>query len=278
MLAGLSRSSSTLAIALALTACIGGEQPGSQRTEIGQWIWSETDSGLFAGTARSVNALVPTVWIGTIRGSRAGAVQAQLALSPRIAARPRVAVVVRFDDSFTSAWRGRSDSAVAAAVSAPLTSMLGAAASAGVTVTEVQLDYDCPERLLPRWSAVVGELSRDALGGRTVWLTSLVAHVRHRNYGDLFRGHVAGHILQVFDTGDRMSLPYAAQVERLASRQRMPFRLGVAAFERQLGMGRTTHHRAWFEATRVMARSPWYRGLWVFPGGRSWVSLLEPSQ
>jgi hypothetical protein len=55
----------------------------------------------------------------------------------------------------------------------------------------------------------------------------------------------------------------------------MPFRLGVGAFERQLANGRTTDHRAWFGATHVMIESPWYRGVWVFPGGTSWVSLLQ---
>lgn len=215
------------------------------------------------------------MWIGTVRATRGGAEQSQLALSPRVAGRQSTAVVVRFDDSFSSVWAGRSDSSVAAAVSASLRSMLDAAAGTHVTLTEIQLDYDCPERLLPHWSAVVAQLGRGVLAGRTVWLTSIPAHVRRRDYGDLFRGSVAGHILQVFDTGDRMSLGRAGQLERLASAQRMPFRLGVAGFERRLANGRTTDHRAWFEATRVMARSRWYRGVWVFPGGTTWVNLLE---
>jgi hypothetical protein len=102
--------------------------------------------------------------------------------------------------------------------------------------------------------------------------------VRHKEYGDLFRGSVAGHIVQVFDTGDRMSPSYAREIERLASRQRMPFRLGVAAFERQLANGRTTEYRAWFGAPRIMMESPWYRGVWIFPGGRSWANLLQSTR
>jgi hypothetical protein len=156
-----------------------------------------------------------------------------------------------------------------------LEAMISASENTSVTVSEVQLDYDCPERLLRRWSVVVARLSREALSGRAVWVTSLVAHVRHSDYGELFRPHVAGHILQVFDTGDRMSLPYARRIERLASRHRMPFRLGVAAFERRLRNGRTTDHQAWFDATRLMTGSRWYAGVWVFPGGDSWVHLLE---
>ena len=244
-------------------------------TETGQWIWSASDSALFEDASRSIPDLVPTVWIGTIRASGDGTVQSGLALSPRIAGRPTVAVVVRFDDSFSDAWGSQTDSAIANALGIALRKMLTAAQSSGVSLSEVQLDYDCPERLLTRWSAVVSKLAGDALVGRTVWLTSLVVHVRHRDYGDLFRGSVAGHILQVFDTRDRMSLMYARQLERLVSRQRMPFRLGVGAFERRLANGETTSHQAWFEAPHVMRGSRWYRGVWVFPGGTPWAPLLE---
>ena len=256
-----------------MVAC---KAPPPREIEVGQWIWSAADSARFVEAARSIPNVVPTVWIGTIRASSDGTVQSQLALSPRIAARPSVGVVVRFDDSFTRSWASQTDTAIARAVGNALRDMLGAAETAEVTVSEVQLDYDCPERLLRRWSIVVAQLSRDALGGRAVWLTSLVAHVRHPDYGDLFRPHVAGHILQVFDTGDRMSVPYVRRIERLASRHRMPFRLGVAAFERRLANGRTTNHQAWFDATRVMRGSRWLTGLWVFPGGASWAQLMAP--
>src|SRR6185437_1279544 len=145
----------------------------------------------FAEAARSIPKVIPTVWIGTIRASGNGSIQSQLALSPRIAGRPSVGVVIRFDDSFTKAWASQSDTAIARVVGGALRDMLSAAETGDVTISEVQLDYDCPERLLRRWSVVVGQLSRDALGGRAVWLTSLVAHVRHPEYGDLFRPHVA---------------------------------------------------------------------------------------
>jgi hypothetical protein len=269
------RAQVAAALVTALAAC---DRKLPHAVDVGQWIWSVADSARFAEAARVVPDLVPTVWVGTVRGSRGAGVQSQLARSPRIAGRERVAVIVRFDDSFSSVWSDRSDSLIAYSVDASLRSILAASALAGVTVTEVQLDYDCPERLLGRWSVVVAHVASGALLGRTVWLTSLVAHLRHNEYGDLFRTSVAGHIVQVFDTGDRMSLSQAREIERLASRQRMPFRLGVAAFERQLANGCTTAHRAWFGAPRIMIDSPWYRGLWIFPGGRSWVSLLQPSR
>jgi hypothetical protein len=265
-----------LTCALGLTAAFACKQPQIERpTDVGQWIWTSTDSARFVEAAQTVPTVTPTVWIGTIRASKAGKLESALGLSPQIAGRPNVGVLVRFDDSFSIVWNTQNDATVSMAVDSALQSILTAANNSGVKLTEVQLDYDCPERLLGRWSAVVTELSRGILAGQSVWLTSLVSHVRHREYGDLFRGHVAGHILQVFDTGDRMSLPYARQLERLASRQRMPFRLGVAAFERRFPNGRVTNHKAWFGAMRFMLASEWYRGVWVFPAGASWVDLLE---
>jgi hypothetical protein len=266
----------TLALfAAATSAC---DRPVSHETQIGQWIWSPTDSALFADAARSIPNLVPTVWIGTIRASGDGQVQSQLALSPRVSGRSATGVVVRFDDGFSGVWAVQTDSAVANAVGVALRDMLAAAQRSGVTVSEVQLDYDCPDRLLRRWSAVIAMLSHGPVAGRSLWVTSLVSHVRHPEYGDLFRANVAGHILQVFDTGDRMSLPYARQIERLVSRHRMPFRLGVGAFERRLANGQTTDHQAWFEAPHIMRGSRWFRGVWVFPGNVSWAHLLETTK
>ena len=265
-----------LALALSAVACAdAGVANRRGRSEVGQWVWSSRDSALFVDASRTIDSVVPTVWIGSIGAARNGSSRARLALSPRIAGTGRVATVIRFDDDFTRLWDNQSDTAVAASVGSAVKAILSVALGAGVTITEVQLDYDCPERLLPRWAAVVRTLSRGALAGRTVWLTSLVAHVRHSDYGDLFRGTVAGHIVQVFDTGDRMSVPYARQLERMIARHRMPFRLGVGAFERQLANGAMTNHREWFRAARVMAGSEWFRGVWVFPGGSPWASLLE---
>ncbi len=169
------------------------------------------------------------------------------------------------------------DAGVAASIDARLRKLMDPVLRTGVDVTEVQLDYDCPVRLLRRWASVVGILSGGALAGRTLWITSLVDHVRQPDYGDLFRGRVAGHILQVFDTGDQVLSDSPARVGLLADQQRMPFRLGLGAFERRLPGGRRTDHRAWFDAVRPMARSPWFRGVWVFPAGQPWVPLVRAS-
>src|SRR3954449_11157509 len=168
-------AAATLTVSLLAAATSACDRPVSHETEIGQWIWSSTDSALFADAARSIPNLIPTVWIGTIRASADGRVQSQLALSPRVSGRTTTGVVVRFDDSFSSGWAVQTDSAVAISVDAALRDMLAAVERSGVTVSEVQLDYDCPERLLRRWSAVTAILSRGALAGRSVWITSLIA-------------------------------------------------------------------------------------------------------
>src|SRR4051794_5604994 len=107
------RIAASLILALLIAAPSACDRPVSPQTEIGQWIWSSADSALFVDAARSIPNLVPTVWIGTIRASRDGEVQSQLALSPRISGRPTAALVVRFDDGFSSVWQSQSDSAVA---------------------------------------------------------------------------------------------------------------------------------------------------------------------
>ena len=138
-----------------------------------------------------------------------------------LAKKPEASGCVSFDDSFSNVWAASGDSAIATSVGATLGEMLRAADATGVKVTEVQLDYDCPERLLERWSAVVAQLSLDPLLGRQVWLTSLVAHVslqktgsgaQRPRYGSAsvlthvsedalcaFAGHTAGEIAARFD-------------------------------------------------------------------------------
>ena len=262
--------------AAALAAATGCRGPRPETTEVGQWVWSRADASIFAAARHTRPALVPGVWVSTI-AARGGAVEQRLALSPAAAGAPEVALVVRFDPSFTEVWATADDSTIARALDDRMTAMLRAAAPTGVAVREVQLDYDCPERLLPRWARVAGGVAGGALRARPVWVTSLVAHVRVDGYGDHFRGRVAGHILQVFDTGERTTPRDAAAIRRLADRHRIPFRLGVGAFERALPGGATTGHRAWFAAVPEVARSRWYRGVWVFPGGRPWLHLLEKS-
>ena len=250
----------------------------------GQWIWSSADAELFAETRRSIPALRPAVLIGTLE-AHPGFVASRLMRSPRLAGVAAAAIVVRFEDSFSSAWadppsriaRDSLDATLAAAVEARLLALVRAAEATGVRIDEVQLDYDCPNRRLERWARLVARLADGPLARHELWLTSIVSHLRHPRYGELFGPHVEGHILQLFDTGDRLTPAMLGSIERLLSRHGMTFRIGVGAFERRFDDGRMTDHRAWFGALEKFAGRPLYAGVWVFPGSRRWAPLLASS-
>jgi hypothetical protein len=275
--AALNRSPAALAAAMLVIALTGCSSPRATY-RAGQWIWSVADRRLFLESHLHSSSLTPGVWLSTIRfDDRTGRIEQRLALDPADAGGIPLAAVVRFDRSFHLVWARLDDAAVARLVGERLDSLLAQVTRSGAPIAEVQLDYDCPIRRLPRWARVVGLLGRTSLAGREVWITSLVAHLREPSYGRLFRGVIAGHIVQVFDTGDRDTPSSATDLERLLARQRLPFRLGVGAFERRLGSGELTDHRAWFFATRTLSRLRNYRGLWVFPAGQPWTLLAEAS-
>ena len=251
----------------------------------GQWIWSPADLARWRDAHATRPALRPGVWTSTVwwEGGAGGGVRQRLALSPRPLAGIPIAVVVRFDDRMHAAWLAASDSVIATQLDARLAELLRLVAAAGAKVGEVQLDYDCPVRRLPRWAIVLRRVHAGALASRELWVTSLITHVAQRDYGAHLRGVVSGHIVQLFDVnvGRDDDAPSAATIARLTAnleRAALPFRLGLGAFERVIptatGGTRLTHHRAWFAVAPALARSPWYRGLWVFPGEQSWTSLV----
>ena len=279
------RSAARVLACCALAAC--GDPPppapaaGPPLT--GQWIWGDADLARWREARTARPALRPGLWVSTVRWDGA-AFQQRLARNPAELAGAPAAVVVRFEESVHRAWAALPDSAVARAVDERLRRLLPLVARAGGRVAEVQLDYDCPVRRLPRWAAVVRALTDPggALAGREVWVTSLVAHVARPEYGPLFRAAVRGHIVQLFDTGDE---PSAAAADRLAAalaRARLPFRVGLGAFERVRRPGGTaadgtTDHRGWFAALPALAAVPGYQGVWIFPGGQPWRAYL-PSE
>jgi len=245
----------------------------------GQWVWSAADAARFAEGRRALPALVPGVWVATVAFDRGGVTQ-RLALAPSTVRDGPIVAVVRFDDAFHAAWDAMDDATLARAVGARMTALVAAlgavpGASPNVRVAEVQLDYDCPERRLARWATLVRALGHGPLAGRPLWITSIPAHVRHDDYGALFRGVVAGHVVQVFDTGDRFTPASLGALAADLDARALPFRFGVGAFERETAVGRTTH-RAWFAAAPRLAASRWYRGTWVFPAGASWLAYREP--
>ncbi|AHG92548.1 Protein of unknown function DUF3142 (plasmid) [Gemmatirosa kalamazoonensis] len=273
-------------LAIAPLACGVPDPPNDPVTRAdradGQWVWSAADAARFAESRRADRALLPGVWVATIAFAGDSVTQ-RLARSPA-AARDTggapVVAVVRFDDAFHRAWDVMDDRALAAALGARLGRLLAALDASDARVAEVQLDYDCPERRLARWAAVVRALGRGPLAGRPLWITSIPAHVRHADYGTLFRGAVAGHVVQVFDTGDRFDAAALGTLAAALDARALPFRLGVGAFERATRRGPTaarTSHRAWFAAAPRLARSRWYRGTWVFPAGERWLDYRVAS-
>ncbi len=253
--------------------------PGARSPVPGQWIWSDADLARWREARAAGPAVRPGLWVSTVRWD-GGAFRQQLARNPRELAGAPAAAVVRFDESVHGAWAALPDSAVARALDERLRRLLPLVERAGGRAAEVQLDYDCPVRRLPRWAAVVGALTAPggALAGREVWVTSLVAHVARPEYGPLFRPAARGHIVQLFDTGD---VPSAGAADRLAAalaRARMPFRVGLGAFERRgraAGARAVTDHRGWFAALPALARVPGYEGVWIFPGGQAWRADLS---
>jgi hypothetical protein len=83
-----------------------------------------------------------------------------------------------------------------------------------------------------------------------------VAHLADPGYGARFRPLVDGHIIQLFDTGERHTSARERELLARAERAAMPFQLGVGAFERRLTSGPTTH-RAWFDLLPRAERSRW---------------------
>jgi hypothetical protein len=239
----------------------------------GQWVWSTADLRPLDVSRRALPGLLPGVWVATVAVAHDTVTQ-RLALRPSVAGGVPIAAVVRFDDAFHSVWEAQDDAALARTVAARIGTLLARLDAAGTRVIEVQLDYDCPERRLARWAALVHTLARGPLAGRALWVTSLPVHVRHAEYGTLFRGAVAGHIVQLFDTGLEPTPSAIAALGTALDAQRLPYRVGLGAFERALPDGRRTEHRAWFAAGPRLAASRWYRGTWVFPAGERWIDHL----
>lgn len=263
--------------ACALAGCAARPEPGPIRD--GQWIWSPADQRVFLAARQVYPDLRPGLWVSTIRfDAGTGRLLQRLALPPTLVSGTPLSAVVRLDESTHLAWSRLDDATIERSLTAHVADLLEHLARSGARVAEVQLDYDCPTRQLARWAAVVRALKAGPLRGQEVWITSLLAHLRQPEYGDLFRGVVAGHILQVFDTGHEATPALVSEAIRLLDRQRLPFRLGVGAFERVLDAAATTDHRAWFAVAGMLSRLPGYRGLWVFPAGRQWTYLRGLAQ
>lgn len=242
--------------------------------QLGQWVWTREDAALFTEAAVSRPDLDAGVYIGAIDcDASSRRLAAHAGLSPGVIGAASITAVIRFENGLdacrianttTQRFNQSLDSAV----------RVLRRRGAGTSVHAVHLDYDAPSRALDAWAASVRYLTQHALAKDSVWVTSLIAHLREPKYGDLFRDVVRGHVLQVFDTGESAEPDRVIEAIRIAKRARMPFCVGLGAFERSGRLG-ATNHRAWFSTIPQFAKVPGYRGLWVFPAGQRWVTLLR---
>ncbi len=239
----------------------------------GQWIWTRADAALFPRSQAARPGLVPGVLVASVQARPDGTLELRRGLSPIAAGEAAdVALVVRLEDSVHA--RIAAPDALAHALDPHLASLLAEAAQTGAHVREVQLDYDAPVRRLDEWAKVVGALRRGALRDVPVWVTSIPAHLADPAYGRRFSGVVAGHILQLFDTGLTCSEDQAARIRAGLTRAKLPFRLGVATYERAREGRVTTSHACWRRATQALALAPGFSGVWVFPAGRDTRTAL----
>jgi hypothetical protein len=245
-----------------------------QHASLGQWVWTRADVSRYTESLVAHPTLEAGVFIGAIHCDTVSLrLVAQAGLSPAVVPVVHPTAVIRLEDGLD---RCRNVSSTAVAFEPQLDSAVRVLRQRGgnVPYAAVQLDYDAPQRALAGWAASVRYLGTHALVGDTVWITSIIAHLREPAYGALFSGAVRGHVLQVFDTGEPATPERIAEAVRVARRAGMAFRVGLGAFERETSRGRT-QHRAWFDAVPQFSAVQGFEGVWIFPAGNRWVTLFR---
>ncbi len=250
---------------------------GEKNSIVGQWIWCQRDKTLYQESITQLPALLPGIWVSTIGFSKGQVIQ-QVAFPPNYVEKvKRVALVVRFDDQFGSIWQVDDIDTIVKQLNEKLGWLIIETEQMGVEIAEIHLDYDCPVRKLERWSKILSQVTNSALTKQDVWITSLPVHIQNKRYSKWFSGIVKGHILQVFDTG--YPVAKAAQLAEYAKKQKMDFRLGIGAFERKARSAKKgnvlTEHRAWFDSLELFSTDPHFQGIWIFPGGKTYLNLLS---
>jgi len=256
-------------LAVLLLVCVSG----AHAAPLGQWVWTRADVAPLSAARAQRPDVLAAVHVAELRFER-GEPRVRLRLSPGTAA-ARV-VVVRFDASFHAAWSA-APAAWTPALSAALGRVLALSRSTAPDARVLQLDYDCPTQHLAAWAALLSSLrAQGVFSGWELWLTSLIAQLREPGFGGLFRGLLAGHVVQVFDTGEPASARAETELLALLARAGLPFCVGIGAFERaaRSGSAPVTQHAAWWDAMPALARAPGFRGTWVFAAGQRWTDRL----
>ncbi|MBC7896062.1 MAG: hypothetical protein H7066_11675 [Cytophagaceae bacterium] len=260
-----------VALALAPASCV--RQDAVREPVVGQWVWSRDDATLLTEGRAERARLRSAVWIGTLLRDGHG-VRTQLGISPAMVDDAATTLVIRLDDSLHPLVDSLSTPALALALGDRVSALLHAAGATGGHAT-LQLDYDAPVRLLPRWAAVLRVLRGSRLHDRPVWITSLLVHVEQRDYGRWFGGGIDGHVLQLFDTQVEYTDAMQRKVERVVASAGLPCAIGVGAFERVLAGGARTEHRAWLPWAARAMREGRVDALWIFAANRPYHAMLS---
>ncbi|HEY3498884.1 MAG TPA: DUF3142 domain-containing protein, partial [Polyangiaceae bacterium] len=215
----------------------------------GQWVWTARDRELHAAARVAAPELQAAVLSGTIECDDR-ALRTSRGLSPAFSGTDAHALVVRLSDSLHGCVERLATEELGAALDRELERLLAEARATGARFGEVQIDYDAPVAKLARYAEVLGFLRSRSLRDLELWITSLPAHVRVPEYGELFRERVSGHILQLFDTGLRCDVRQAEALRSALAARGVPFRLGLGAFERK-GARADASHACWVALTRA---------------------------
>jgi hypothetical protein len=197
-------------------------------------------------------------------------------MSPHRVKADRVAAVLRLEDSLHGLWERRSPAEIATDLGNAIEPLLAELAIESLPLPELQLDYDVPIRRLPHYAEVLARLQEGPLRRRKPWITSLPVHLGDSQFTTRLEGIVAGHILQLFDTGLRAKPEVARSLQRRLSRHSgIAFRYGVGTFERIRGQG-LTDHRAWLGlGSSYFDRLAHCSGRWIFPAGQPYARWLR---
>jgi hypothetical protein len=238
----------------------------------GLWIWTRRDLAVLSAARATAPDLRSAVHVATVQ-RRGAAIAWQRALSPAVEQAGRAgAIVIRIDDSMNGIWAEGDADEVARRLSPVLTEVLTQSLSTGATVDEIELDYDAPVRVAASWARVAGALAAGPLRGRTVWMTSIPAHLDASGFSGALANAGLGQILQLFDTGLPCTASnYAHLAGRLATTHAR-FRVGLGAYERT---GREGQHACWARWARGLRSIAGYEGTWIFPAGRDVTGLLD---
>jgi len=243
----------------------------ARQAVLGQWIWTARDRQLFERARVGHPSLSAALLIASF-DCKDDALHVRRGLSPAtVGGKPR-ALLVRVEDSMNRCF-DRDDAATAQALDAALAKLLREVKDTGTSFGELQLDYDSPVSKLPRYARLLKQLKESSLRGVEVWITSIPVHVEQPRYGELMRGLVTGHILQLFDTGLSCEPRRAEKLRDALAAQAMPFRLGYGAFER-LGAPYARSHVCWQSLTADWRHDPGASGFWVFPAGIAYEQSL----